>query len=194
MWYRFFVLENLLQDVILGRLWERLVRAKHNNRDDGSCYTTIYDKHRNTVTFCSVSTYHERNRAETKFVTSNPQESCMALYACDRWKVILDTDNEEVQVNNEGNMFMVKYKVNRVTVIDNFKSHVRELYTTIRYINRTDRQNELYGSIRKRKKAMEALTLYKRKKNKILPANQPYTVMAVYEGSRQRGYHDSLRG
>jgi len=39
---RFFVIENLSQDIILGRPWERLVRAKHDNRDDGSCYTTIH--------------------------------------------------------------------------------------------------------------------------------------------------------
>jgi len=70
---RFFVLENLSQDVILGRPWERLVRAKHDNRDDGSCYTAIYNEHGNTATFCSVPTHHERNRAEAKFVTANPQ-------------------------------------------------------------------------------------------------------------------------
>jgi len=70
---RFFVLENLLQDVILGRPWERLVRAKHDNRDEGSCYTTIYDEHGNTATFCSVPTHHERNMAE-------PQESRIPLY------------------------------------------------------------------------------------------------------------------
>jgi len=38
---RFFVLENLSQDVILGRPWERLVRAKHDNRDDGAV-TQLY--------------------------------------------------------------------------------------------------------------------------------------------------------
>jgi len=56
---KFFVLENLSQDVILRRPWERLVRAKHDNRDDGNCYTTIYDEHENTVTCCSVPTHHE---------------------------------------------------------------------------------------------------------------------------------------
>ena len=92
---RFFVLENLSQDVILGRPWERLVRAKHDNRDDGSCYTTIYDEHGNTATFCSVPMHYERNRAEAKFVTTNLQESRMPLYACDgRKMVVLDTDNK----------------------------------------------------------------------------------------------------
>lgn len=28
-----FVLENLSLDIILGRPWERMVRAKHDNRD-----------------------------------------------------------------------------------------------------------------------------------------------------------------
>ena len=30
--HRFFILENLSHDVILGRLWKRLVRVKHDNR------------------------------------------------------------------------------------------------------------------------------------------------------------------
>jgi hypothetical protein len=60
---RFFVLENLSQDVILGRPWERVVRAKHDNRDDGSCYTTIFDADGNATTFCSVPSNHERNRS-----------------------------------------------------------------------------------------------------------------------------------
>jgi len=63
---RFFVLENVSQDIILGRSWERLVRAKHDNRDDGSCYTTIHDERGNSVTFCSVPAHHERNRSEAR--------------------------------------------------------------------------------------------------------------------------------
>ena len=63
---RFFVMENLSQDVILGRPWERLVRAKQDNRDDGSCYTTISDGEGNTATFCSVPTNHERNRSRAR--------------------------------------------------------------------------------------------------------------------------------
>jgi len=137
---RFFVLENLSQDVILGRSWERLVRAKHDNRDDGSCYTTIYDEHGNIATFCSVPMHHERNRAEAKFVTANPQESRMSPYACDGRKVVvLDTDNEEVQVDDEGDMFIVRYEVNRVTVIEDPKSRVEGLYVTVRHVNRADR-------------------------------------------------------
>jgi len=129
------------------------------------------------MTFCSVLTYHERNKAEAKFVTANPQEHTrMPPYACDGRKVVvLDTDNEEVQVDDEGNMFMVRYEVNRVTVIEDPKSRVEGLYVTVGHVNRADRTVRAVGqSIGKRKKAMEALTLYKRKKDKILPANQPH--------------------
>jgi len=104
----------------------------------------------------------------------------MPPYASDGQKVVvLDTDNEEVQVDNEGDMFIVRYEVNRVTVIEEPKSRVEGLYVTVRYVNRTvghrnDGQNELYESVGKRKKAMEALTLYKQKKDKILLANQSH--------------------
>ena len=63
---RFFVMENLSQDVILGRPWERVVRAKHDNRDDGSCYTTISDEKGNAATFCLVPSNHERNRSKAR--------------------------------------------------------------------------------------------------------------------------------
>ena len=39
----FFIMEYLVQDVILGRPWERMVRVKYNNRDDGSLFLTISD-------------------------------------------------------------------------------------------------------------------------------------------------------
>jgi len=64
---RFFVLDNLSQDIILGRPWERLVRAEHDNQDDGSCFTTIHDERGNAATFCSVPAHHERNRSEARF-------------------------------------------------------------------------------------------------------------------------------
>ena len=57
----FFVIDGLSQDVILGRPYERMTRIKHDNRDDGSCYTTISDKKGNYATFCSVSVEYERN-------------------------------------------------------------------------------------------------------------------------------------
>ena len=51
----FFIIDGLLQNVILGRLYERMTRIKHNNRDDGSCYTTISDKKGNSAMFYLVS-------------------------------------------------------------------------------------------------------------------------------------------
>ena len=54
----FFVIEYLAQDVILGRLWERMVRAKHDNRDDGSLFLTISDVEGNSATFCAVPADH----------------------------------------------------------------------------------------------------------------------------------------
>jgi len=104
----------------------------------------------------------------------------MPPYMCDGRKVVvLDTDNEEVQVDDEGDMFIGKYEVNRVMVIEDPKSRIERLYVTVRHVNRADRtvrndgQND--GSVGKRKKVMEALTLYKQKKDKILLANQPHT-------------------
>lgn len=47
----FFVMEGLAQEAILGRPWGRMVRAKHDNRDDRSLFTTISDSDRNTATF-----------------------------------------------------------------------------------------------------------------------------------------------
>lgn len=44
-------MDGLSQDVILGRPWERMTRIKHDNRDDGSCYTTAFDKQGNSVVF-----------------------------------------------------------------------------------------------------------------------------------------------
>src|SRR5258706_7507093 len=58
----FFVMEHLAQDVILGRPWERMVRAKHDNRDDGSLFMTISDAEGNSATFCAVPADHECNR------------------------------------------------------------------------------------------------------------------------------------
>lgn len=63
----FFVVEGLSQRVILGRPWERRVRAKYDNRDDGSCWTTIQDEEGNQVEFCSVKADHRRNRDITAF-------------------------------------------------------------------------------------------------------------------------------
>ena len=57
----FFIMEYLAQDIILGRPWERMVRAKYNNRDDGSLFLTISDVEGNSATFCAVPADHEQN-------------------------------------------------------------------------------------------------------------------------------------
>ena len=58
-----FVLEEAAQNLILGRPWERKVRAQYDNRDDGSLYITIStpDDQRRVV-FCAVGKSDERNR------------------------------------------------------------------------------------------------------------------------------------
>ena len=63
---RSFVMENLSQDVIIGRPWERVVRAKYDKRVDGSCYTTISDEEGNSATFCSFPSNHESNRSKAR--------------------------------------------------------------------------------------------------------------------------------
>ena len=63
---RFFVMENLSHDVILGRPWERVVRATHDNIDDRSCDTTISDEEGNSTTFCLVPSNHEKNRSKAR--------------------------------------------------------------------------------------------------------------------------------
>ena len=55
----FFVMENLVEDVILGRPWGRMVRAKHDNKDDGSLFLTISDAEGNLATFCVVPADYE---------------------------------------------------------------------------------------------------------------------------------------
>ena len=58
----FLVIEGSAHEVILGRPWERMVCAKHDNHDDGSFFTTISDSDGNTATLCSVPKNYERNR------------------------------------------------------------------------------------------------------------------------------------
>jgi len=167
---RFFVLESLSQDIILGRPWERMMRAKHDNRDDGSCFTTIYDECGNAAMFCSVPAHHECNRAEARIATANQQyqqnqqdkqQSRKDYYASDGGKVIFDSAVEEFHEDDEDDGFRVRYEtvggVNQAMVIDD-----------------DDRIYE-NNAITISRKVVEARTLYKRKKDKIQPANQPYT-------------------
>jgi len=107
--------KNISQDIILGRPWERLVRAKHDNRDDASCYTTIHDERGNSVSFCSVPANHERNRSEArptkvygklegkdkKEGRSHPSRNAKEKgYASDAW--------EEVHVDDQREVFTLK--------------------------------------------------------------------------------------
>jgi hypothetical protein len=59
-----FVVTDLSNDLILGRPWEREVRASFINEDDGSLTVVIKSKDgRRVVRFCAVKGEHERNRA-----------------------------------------------------------------------------------------------------------------------------------
>jgi len=42
--------------------------------------------------------------------------------------------------NKEDDTFIVRYKVNRVMVINNLKSYVRELYMIVRHVNSDDKR------------------------------------------------------
>lgn len=58
-----FVVEHGNNDLILGRLWERVVSAEYINEDDGlySVKVKTPDGHR-VVKSCVVKVEHERNR------------------------------------------------------------------------------------------------------------------------------------
>jgi hypothetical protein len=58
-----FVVESCNNDLILGRPWERMVRAEYINEDDGSYTVKIKSPdNRRMVQFCAVKAEHERNR------------------------------------------------------------------------------------------------------------------------------------
>jgi hypothetical protein len=58
-----FVVEYCNNDLILGRPWERMVRAEFINEDDGSYTTRIKSPDGSKVVqFCAVKAEHERNR------------------------------------------------------------------------------------------------------------------------------------
>jgi hypothetical protein len=59
----FFVMEGDRPDMILGRPWKKTVRAKSDDRDDGSCWYTIYSLDGLKVAeFCAVPANHPRDR------------------------------------------------------------------------------------------------------------------------------------
>ena len=58
-----FVVEHANQDLLLGRPWERAVRAEYINEDDGSLTARIKSPDgRRVVQFCACKAEHERNR------------------------------------------------------------------------------------------------------------------------------------
>ena len=58
-----FTLEGAWQEFILGRTWDRLVRAQHGNWQDGSLYISITSLDvRKKDTFCSVADHTDRDR------------------------------------------------------------------------------------------------------------------------------------
>jgi hypothetical protein len=58
-----FVVEYSNAELILGRPWERAVRASYINEDDGSYTVRIKSQDgRREVQFCAVRGQHERNR------------------------------------------------------------------------------------------------------------------------------------
>jgi len=64
-----FVLDVALQDLILGRPWERKAHAQYDNRDDGSLYISISapDDQRKVV-FCAVGRTDECNRNKARIL------------------------------------------------------------------------------------------------------------------------------
>ncbi|HEU4342387.1 MAG TPA: retropepsin-like aspartic protease [Candidatus Binatia bacterium] len=66
----FFVVKHSNADLILGRPWERAVRASYINEDDGS-YTVLIKSPDGLreVTFCAAKAEHERNREAARPLT-----------------------------------------------------------------------------------------------------------------------------
>ena len=58
-----FILEGASQEVNLGRTCDRLARAQHNNRQDGSLYISITSlDDRKKATVCAVADHTDRDR------------------------------------------------------------------------------------------------------------------------------------
>ena len=58
-----FILEGASQEFVLGRTWDRLVRAQHDNRPDGSLYISIASlDDRKKANFCPVADRTDRDR------------------------------------------------------------------------------------------------------------------------------------
>jgi hypothetical protein len=68
-----FVVEKTAQELLLGRPWERAVRAVFVNEDDGTYSVTIKSPDdRRIVRFCAAPPNHERNRSFARSTTLEP--------------------------------------------------------------------------------------------------------------------------
>ena len=64
-----FMMKYCNNDLILGRPWERMMRAEYINEDDGSCTVRIKSPDaRRMVQFCAVKSEHERNREFARYM------------------------------------------------------------------------------------------------------------------------------
>jgi len=147
--------------------------VKHDNRDDGSCYTTIHDERGNSVTFCSVPAHNERNRSEArptkvygKLEGKDKKEGRSHRlrnakekgYTSDAWEGVHVDDQREVftlkAIPEKGDFRMIEGRITHLG------------FETKSYASDRDRTQ---------RKFLEARTLYKGKKHKICPANQQHT-------------------
>ena len=64
-----FILEGASQEFILGRTWDRLALAQHDNRQDGSLYISITSlDDRKKATFCAVADRTDRDRDRARIL------------------------------------------------------------------------------------------------------------------------------
>ena len=64
-----FILEGASQEFILGRTWDRLARAQHDNQQDGPLYISITSlDDRKKATFCVVADCTDRNRDRVRIL------------------------------------------------------------------------------------------------------------------------------
>ena len=71
-----FILEGASQEFILGKTWDRLARAQHDNRQDGSLYISIMSlDDRKKATFCAVADRTDRDRDRVLILRSEDDAS-----------------------------------------------------------------------------------------------------------------------
>ena len=64
-----FILEGASQEFSLGRTWDHLARAQHDNRQDGSLYISITSlDDRKKATFCAVADRIDRDRDRVRIL------------------------------------------------------------------------------------------------------------------------------